>query len=68
MKYFRCRDPFPVKKPLMVQKILNVIIRGFSVTNAMLLEFSNTESLILEPILPKIHMDLIKLLNVLIVM
>lgn len=64
---FRHRDPFPVKKPFRLQMILDVVVRGLSVTNVMFAEFPTTECMVLEPILPKIHLNLLNLLNVFII-
>ncbi|XP_065371016.1 proline-, glutamic acid- and leucine-rich protein 1-like [Calliphora vicina] len=58
------REPFPVEKPILIKKILNVVIRGLSVNCIMLEQNPIVDNIALNILLPKLHVDLLDLLNV----
>ncbi|XP_037813197.1 proline-, glutamic acid- and leucine-rich protein 1 [Lucilia sericata] len=58
------REPFPVEKPILVKKILNVVIRGLGVNCLMLEQNPIADNIALSILLPKLHVDLFELLKV----
>ncbi|KAM7360147.1 proline-, glutamic acid- and leucine-rich protein 1 [Cochliomyia hominivorax] len=58
------REPFPMEKPILVKKILNVIIRGLGVNCIILEQNPIADNIALNLLLPKLHVDLLELLNV----
>ncbi|TMW45301.1 hypothetical protein DOY81_009619, partial [Sarcophaga bullata] len=59
------REPFPVEKPIHLRKILNVINRGMSINCNMLNQNPLIDNIALSILLPKLHVDLLELLAVL---
>ncbi|XP_046803839.1 uncharacterized protein LOC111684110 [Lucilia cuprina] len=57
-------EPFPVEKPILVRKVLNVVVRGLSVNCLMLEQNPIADNIALSILLPKIHVDLFELLKV----
>ncbi|KAL9921117.1 proline-, glutamic acid- and leucine-rich protein 1 [Glossina fuscipes fuscipes] len=60
------KDPFPVEKSIMPKKILNLISVGTSVTCITLQQNPIADNLALGVLLPKLHKDLLRLLDTLI--
>lgn len=56
------RESFPVEKPILVKKVLNVIVRGLGVNCLMLEKNPIADNIALSVLLPNMHLDLLNLL------
>ncbi|XP_073829505.1 proline-, glutamic acid- and leucine-rich protein 1 [Musca autumnalis] len=58
------KEPFPTEKPLLPRMLLGIINRGLSVTLNLLHQNPITDNIALALLMPKIHIDLLHLLDV----